>query len=135
MALSPADFAAYSRATGVPYPESPEERAQMVPEVRQFRQSQLQQSNNQGSESLALGLGIGLGLAGLGAGAMRLRGRGKAQPKKDTAGKSSVKMTDLSNQPVPKSKTQVYEDVAAKAEEDLPQVTRPSGGVDESKTW
>ena len=132
MALSPADFAAYSRATGVPYPESPEERAQMVPEVRQFRQSQLQQSNNQGSESLALGLGIGLGLAGLGAGAMRLRGRGKTQPKKDVAGKSSVKMADLSNQPVPKSKTQVYEDVAAKAEEDLPQVTRPSGGVDES---
>jgi hypothetical protein len=41
-------------------------------------------------------------------------------------------MTDLSDQPVPKSKTQVYEEVAAKAEEDLPQVTRPSGGVEES---
>ena len=37
MALSPVDFAAYSRATGAPYPESPEERAQMVPEVRAFR--------------------------------------------------------------------------------------------------
>jgi hypothetical protein len=98
MALSPADFAAYSRATGAPYPESPEERAQMVPEVRQFRQSQLQQSNNQGSDTLALGIGLGLGLAGLGAGALKLRGRGKGQPKKDTAGKSSVKMADLSNQ-------------------------------------
>jgi hypothetical protein len=41
-------------------------------------------------------------------------------------------MTDLSDQPVPKSKTAVYADVAAKAEEDLPPVTRPSGGVDES---
>jgi len=132
MALSPADFAAYSRATGAPYPESPEERAEMVPEVRAFRQNQLQRSDNQGSDTLALGIGLGLGLAGLGAGAMKLRGRGKAQPKKDTAGKSSVKMADLSDQPVPKSKTQVYADVAAKAEEDLPQVTRPSGGVDES---
>jgi hypothetical protein len=32
MALSPADFAAYSRATGTPYPEDPEERAQLAPE-------------------------------------------------------------------------------------------------------
>ena len=132
MALSPADFAAYSRATGTAYPETPEERAQMVPEVRAFRQNQLQAPRQQESNNLALGLGIGLGLAGLGAGALKLRGRGKGQPKADTAGKSRVKMTDLSDQPVPKSKTQVYADVAAKAEEDLPQVTRPSGGVEES---
>lgn len=132
MALSPADFAAYSRATGTPYPESPEERAQMVPEVRAFRQNQLQAPQQQESNSLALGLGIGLGLAGVGGGLLGLRGRAKKAPKKDVAGKSGVKMTDLSDQPVPKSKTQVYEEVAAKAEEDLPQVTRPSGGVEES---
>jgi hypothetical protein len=132
MALSPADFAAYSRATGAPYPESPEERAQMVPEVHAFRQNQLQAPQQQESNSLALGLGIGLGLAGVGGGLMALRGRAKKAPKKDVAGKSSVKMTDLSDQPVPKSKTQVYEEVAAKAEEDLPPVTRPSGGVEES---
>jgi len=132
MALSPADFAAYSRATGTPYPESPEERAQMVPEVRAFRKNQLQAPQQQESNSLALGLGIGLGLAGVGGGLMALRGRAKKAPKKDVAGKSGVKMTDLSDQPVPKSKTQVYEEVAAKAEEDLPQVTRPSGGVEES---
>ena len=41
MALSPADFAAYSRATGIPYPEDPEERAQMAPEVLEFRRNQL----------------------------------------------------------------------------------------------
>ena len=132
MALSPVDFAAYSRATGTPYPETPEERAQMVPEVRAFRQNQLQAPQQQESNSLALGLGIGLGLAGVGGGLMALRGRAKKAPKKDVAGKSGVKMTDLSDQPVPKSKTQVYEEVAAKAEEDLPQVTRPSGGVEES---
>ena len=132
MALSPADFVAYSRATGTPYPESPEERAQMVPEVRAFRQNQLQAPQQQESNSLALGLGIGLGLAGVGGGLLGLRARAKKAPKKDVAGKSGVKMTDLSDQPVPKSKTQVYEEVAAKAEEDLPQVTRPSGGVEES---
>lgn len=132
MALSPADFVAYSRATGTPYPESPEERAQIVPEVRAFRQNQLQAPQQQESNSLALGLGIGLGLAGVGGGLLGLRGRAKKAPKKDVAGKSGVKMTDLSDQPVPKSKTQVYEEVAAKAEEDLPQVTRPSGGVEES---
>ena len=65
MALSPADFAAYSRATGTSYPESPEERALMVPEVRAFRQNQLQAQPKQESNSLALGLGIGLGLAGV----------------------------------------------------------------------
>ena len=132
MALSPADFVAYSRATGTPYPESPEERAQMVPEVRAFRQNQLQAPQQQESNSLALGLGIGLGLAGVGGGLLGLRARAKKAPKKDVAGKSGVKMTDLSDQPVPKSKTQVYEEVAAKAEEDLPPVTRPSGGVEES---
>lgn len=127
MALSPADFAAYSRAIGAPYPESPEERALMVPEVRAFRQNQLQAQPKQESNSLALGLGIGLGLAGVGGGLMALRGRGKKGAKKDVAGKSSVKMTDLSNQPVPKSKTAVYADVAAKPKKDLPDVRRPKG--------
>lgn len=41
MALSPADFYAYSRATGAPIPEDPEERAQMAPEVLEFRRNQL----------------------------------------------------------------------------------------------
>jgi len=98
MALSPADFAAYSRAIGAPYPESPEERALLVPEVRAFRQNQLQAQPKQESETTALGFGIGLGLAALGGGAMALRGRVKKGAKKDVAGKSSVKMTDLSNQ-------------------------------------
>jgi hypothetical protein len=127
MALSPADFAAYSRATGTSYPESPEERALMVPEVRAFRQNQLQAQPKQESNSLALGLGIGLGLAGVGGGLMALRGRAKKGAKKDVAGKSSVKVTDLSDQPVPKSKTAVYADVAVKPKKDLPDVRRPKG--------
>lgn len=41
MALSPADFYAYSRATGAPVPEDPRERAEMAPEVLEFRRNQL----------------------------------------------------------------------------------------------
>ena len=135
MNLSPADFAAYSRATGAPYPESPEEQMEMYPLVRNFRKNQLQPPQQQESNSLALGLGIGLGLAGLGAGAMRLRGRGNKAPKKDVAGKSSVKMTDLSDQPIPKSKTAVYADVAAKAEGDFTEYTPPRGELTERDVY
>ena len=88
MALTPADFAAYSRATGVPYPESPEERAQMVPEVRAFRAGQLKQGESGGENNLLTGIGIGLGLLGAaGVGGLALRGR---LPKQDTSGKSRV---------------------------------------------
>jgi hypothetical protein len=66
MALAPADFYAYSRATGQPYPESPEERAQQAPEVLEFRRNQLKSQESSNSNPIALGLGIGLGLAGLG---------------------------------------------------------------------
>lgn len=41
MALSPVDFYVYSRATGAPVPEDPEERARMAPEVMEFRRNQL----------------------------------------------------------------------------------------------
>lgn len=95
MALSPADFAAYSRATGAPYPESPEERAQMVPEVRAFRAGQLKQGESGGENSLLTGIGIGLGLLGAaGAGGLALRGR---LPKQDPSGKSRV--TQRTNPP------------------------------------
>lgn len=75
MPLSPADFYAYSRATGTPYPEEPEERAQLAPQVLEFRRNQLKaprQEENQGF-NLTNALGIGAALAGLGAGAYGLR--------------------------------------------------------------
>jgi len=82
MALSPADFAAYSRATGTPYPEDPEERAELAPEVAEFRRNQLQQPKESSNllETLgiaALGLGtlVGAGLAGR----RMLRGGGQKQ--------------------------------------------------------
>ena len=98
MALAPADFYAYSRATGQPYPESPEERAQQAPEVLEFRRNQLKSQESNNSNPLALGLGIGLGLAGLtGAGlaARRMLQSGKA------TGQSGVSQVDLSKYDTP----------------------------------
>ena len=62
MALSPADFAAYSRATGTPYPEDPEEKAQLAPSVAEFRRNQLR-APQQESNLPAI---VGASLAGLG---------------------------------------------------------------------
>jgi hypothetical protein len=65
------DFAAYSRATGTPYPEDPEERAQLAPEVAEFRRNQIrqpQESSNLletlGTAALGLGTLVGAGLVG-----------------------------------------------------------------------
>ena len=43
MAVSPADFELYSRATGVPYPRTPEERMRMAPEVHQYAKNYARQ--------------------------------------------------------------------------------------------
>jgi len=79
MALSQADFYAYSRATGAPVPEDPRERAEMAPEVLAFRRNQLKAPEQQGPDPLSVGIGVGLALAGAGGalfGARRLM-RGK----------------------------------------------------------
>ena len=63
--LNPTDYAAYSRATGRPYPENEEERAQMYGEVRNFRNSQLRnEDENNIGQNLAIG-GLGLGALAL----------------------------------------------------------------------
>lgn len=80
MALSPADFAAYSRATGTPYPEDPEERAELAPEVLEFRRNQLRGPQEESNLPGILGaVAAGLGAAGAGfAGLRYLRGRSKS---------------------------------------------------------
>ena len=100
MALSPADFYAYSRATGAQIPEDPQERAEMAPEVLEFRRSQLkapQQESNVlqtlGTSALAVGAAIGAGLA-----ARRFLGRGQQIPKAPTkSATAGITQTDLSN--------------------------------------
>jgi hypothetical protein len=80
MPLSPADFYAYSRATGAPVADTAEERAQQAPEVLAFQQNRLQ-SPKQGPGLLDFLGGAAL-LAGVGAGgygiARALRGRAAA---------------------------------------------------------
>lgn len=71
MALSPADFYAYSRATGVPVPEDPYEKAELAPQVLEFRRNQLKAPEQEPNIAQALGMAaigtaaaIGAGLAG-----------------------------------------------------------------------
>ena len=95
MAVSPADFYAYSRATGVQIPDDPYERAQLVPEVKAFRQNQLrapQQEQPKGPDPLSVGLGIGLALAGGAAGFLGTKRLLKGPAKSATAG---VRQVDL----------------------------------------
>jgi chaperonin cofactor prefoldin len=101
MALSPADFYAYSRATGAPIPEDPQERADMAPEVLEFRRNQLKAPQQESNPLNALGAAaLGLGaLAGLGFGARRLMRREPTIPqgprKSATAGVRQVDLADL----------------------------------------
>jgi hypothetical protein len=79
MALSQADFYAYSRATGAPVPQDPEEQARMAPEVLNFRRNQLRAPRQEENNGFDIGdlLGVGALAAGVGAGAYGLsRGLG-----------------------------------------------------------
>lgn len=152
MALSPADFYAYSRATGAPVPEDPEERAQMAPEVLEFRRNQLKAPQQESNPLATLGTAaLGLSaLAGLGFGARALMGRRQQLPKgpakSATAGVRQVNLADMeqavrrvaAEPDVPASKvtpsterSRVYAEVAAKPEAELPRVYRPKGGLED----
>ena len=110
MALAPADFYAYSNATGVPVPEDPEERARMAPEVLEFRRNQLKAPESKGPDPLSIGIGIGLAAAGLGAGAYGIRkflqARGATNIPKQP-GKSGISFADLET--VPQAKPRATE--------------------------
>ena len=99
MALSQADFYAYSRATGVPVPQDPREQAEMAPEVYAFRRNQVkapQQGPDLGQVLGTAALGVGA-LVGGGLLARRIMGAGaqipKAPPQSVTKG---VQTADLS---------------------------------------
>lgn len=98
MAVSPADFYAYSRATGVQIPDDPYERAKLVPEIREFRQNQLrapQQEQSKGPDPLSVGLGVGLALAGGIAGGLGIRKLLRGPAKSATAGVRQVDLGDV----------------------------------------
>ena len=101
MALSPADFYAYSNATGIPVPEDPQERARIAPDVIEFRRNQLKAPEQESNPLATLGaIAAGAGaLAGLGFGARALLGRGRqipqGPPKSATAGVRQVNLADM----------------------------------------
>jgi hypothetical protein len=99
MALSPTDFYAYSRATGTPFPEDAEERAEMAPEVLDFRRNQLKSKDEDFNVTNALGTVAAL--AGIGAGGFGLtRILGRKTPIKKTYTSSPVDVTRIVNEPV-----------------------------------
>lgn len=70
MPLSPADFYAYSRATGTEYPEDPQSRAALAPEVAEWRRNQLKTPRQESDAvdtagKVALGAGALAGAYGL----------------------------------------------------------------------
>jgi hypothetical protein len=95
MALAPADFYAYSRATGVPVPEDPEERAEMAPAVASFRRNQLKTPEQQGPDPISVGIGLGLAAAGGIGATLGLRKLFKQQPSIPKSGKSTITQADL----------------------------------------
>ena len=101
MALTPADFYAYSRATGAPIPEDPEERVEMAPEVLEFRRNQLKAPQEESNPLAAIGAAaLGLGaLAGIGFGARRFLAREpqipKGPSKSATAGVRQVNLSEM----------------------------------------
>jgi hypothetical protein len=110
MPLAPADFAAYSRATGAPYPEDSEEMAQMAPAVLEFRRNQLKAPQQESNLLATIGTAaLGLGaLAGGALGARSLMRRGPQIPKgpnkSATAGVRQANLAEMA---------QVVRDVAA----------------------
>jgi hypothetical protein len=95
MALAPTDFYAYSRATGVPVPEDPEERAALAPEVLEFRRNQLKGPESEDVDPLSVGVGLGLAAAGAGAGAYGIRSLLKRRDLPKQEGKGGTKFVDL----------------------------------------
>lgn len=97
MALAPADFYAYSRATGVPVPEDPEERAKMAPEVAEFRRNQLKAPKQESNALQTLGLAaLGLGAAaGIGTLLMARNPLLRAAPAKKVSTSRGTTLTDL----------------------------------------
>ena len=83
MALSPADFYAFSSATGIDVPDDPYERAALAPQVLEFRRNQLKAPQQEPNVAQTIGTAALAGAAAVGAGlaARRFFGRGAQLPK------------------------------------------------------
>ena len=85
MAVSPADFELYSRATGTPLPRTPQEQMQMAPQVYQFIQNRGYQQEGFFDSALGRGLRNAAIIGGAYALGNALKGR-KTDPPNDPPG-------------------------------------------------
>ena len=128
MVLAPADFYAYSRATGAPVPQTPEERAQIATDVLEFRRNQLKAPEEKPDTLKAIGaatLAVA-GALGAGFGAKKFLDRRaqipKGPAKSATAG---VRQADLSK----------LSDVEAATQVDLTQVQQSTAPLQRHQTF
>jgi hypothetical protein len=136
MALSPADFYAYSRATGAPVPEDPEERARLAPAVLEYRRNQLKNTEEQPRptiDPLSLGVGLGLvaagGIGGIG-GALGIRRLLKGPARSATAPIRPVNLDEIvERRPVAERIRKEYT-----PKETTPSVVEPSRVVEQQQT-
>jgi len=128
MVLAPADFYAYSRATGAPVPQTPEERAQIATDVLEFRRNQLKAPEEKPDTLKAIGaatLAVA-GALGAGFGAKKFLDRraqiAKGPAKSATAG---VRQVDLNK----------IRDVEAATQVDLTQVQQSTAPLQRDQTF
>jgi len=128
MVLAPADFYAYSRATGAPVPQTPEERAQIATDVLEFRRNQLKAPEEKPDTLKAIGaatLAVA-GALGAGFGAKKFLDRRaqipKGPAKSATAG---VRQVDLNK----------IRDVEAATQVDLTQVQQSTAPLQRDQTF
>lgn len=127
MALAPADFYAYSRATGTPYPENPEERAELAPQVLEFRRNQLRGQQEESNVPGILGA-VAAGLGTLAAGTYGLTRLGRRQV---PAGKMVPSEKQL--QQISKTSLKRNEPTPSKVAVSQPEAAVKSSTVDLSK--
>ena len=144
MAPYPADFYAFSAATGIDVPDDPYERAALAPQVLEFRRNQLKAPQQESNVAQTIGTAALAGAAAVGAGlaARRFFGRGAQIPKGPARSATqpirTVDLQEMANGPVrqlantrvtqsaPQETVRVPATPAAQAEPKAPAIVEPS---------
>jgi hypothetical protein len=144
MAPYPADFYAFSAATGIDVPDDPYERAALAPQVLEFRRNQLKAPQQESNVAQTIGAAALAGAAAVGAGlaARRFFGRGAQIPKgparSATRPITTANLQEMANGPVrkianarvtqsaPQETAKIPATPAAQAEPKAPAIVEPS---------
>lgn len=118
MPVSPADFELYSRVTGVPYPRTPEERAELAPEVYDFARNYPRQPTFAQKTLGAVG-----NIAKIGGTALAAYGLARALGGVDAIG------TPTATKTVDVDRTDVWEDPSADP------IGNPQAGAETGDIW